>query len=201
MTDDLIRSLQCDWQAQEYDASQVVRRLRRARWTPHLVFALEVLACCVALGVGAWFAWVAAHQSEHRLLLALSAAVLLITVPVLGVATALARRPSLAWDDETPESILRIGIQRADASLRAMRVGRWHVAVVAGFVVLLGVLQLLQLIDALQFLVFYSSVCFFMSLGGWIWMAWRVRVLRAERAACIELLAALREAAGSVANR
>ena len=193
MTDELIRSLQRDWQSQEYDASDVIRRLRRRRWTPHLVFALEVLGCCLALGVGAWFAWVAAHQSEHKLLMSLSAAVLLITVPLLGVATALARRPSLAWDHETPESILRIGIQRADASLRVMRVGRWNIAVVAGFVVLLGALQLLKLIDALEFLVFYSSVCLVVSLGSWIWMAWRIRVVRAERDACIRLLATLRE--------
>ena len=193
MTDELIRSLQRDWQSQEYDASDVIRRLRRRRWTPHLVFALEVLGCCLALGVGAWFAWVAAHQSEHKLLMSLSAAVLLITVPLLGVATALARRPGLAWDDETPESILRIGIQRADASLRVMRVGRWNIAIVAGFVVLLGALQLLKLIDALEFLVFYSSVCLVVSLGSWIWMAWRIRVVRAERDACIRLLATLRE--------
>ena len=193
MTDELIRSLRRDWQSQEYDASHLVRRLRRRRWTPHLVFALEVLACCVALCVGVWFAWVAAHQSEHKLLLALSAAVLLIAVPVLGVATALARRPSLAWDDETSESILRIGIQRADASLRAMRVGRWNIGIVAGFVGLLGALQLLKLIDALEFLIVYASVCLVVSLGSWVWMAWRVRTVRAERDACVRLLATLRD--------
>ena len=193
MTDELIRSLQRDWQSQEYDGSHVIRRLRRARWTPHLVFALEVLGCCLALGVGVWFAWVAAHQSEHKLLMVLSAAVLLISVPLFGVATALARRPSLAWDDETPESILRIGIRRADASLQAMRVGRWHMAVVTGFVVLLWALQLLKLIDALEFLVIYSSVCLVVSLGSWIWMAWRVRAVRAEREACTRLLDNLRE--------
>ena len=193
MTDELIRILQRDWQSQEYDASDVIRRLRRRRWTPHLVFALEVLGCCLALGVGAWFAWVAAHQSEHKLLMSLSAAVLLITVPLLGVATALARRPGLAWDDETPESILRIGIQRADASLRVMRVGRWNIAIVAGFVVLLGALQLLKLIDALEFLVFYSSVCLVVSLGSWIWMAWRIRVVGAARDAWFRVLAPVGE--------
>ncbi len=193
MTDELIRRLQIEWQSQEHDTSHMVRRLRRARWTPHLVFALEVLGCCVALCVGVWFAWAAAHQSEHKLLMALSAAVLLITVPLLGVATALARRPSLAWDDETPESILRIGIRRADASLRAIRVGRWHIAVVAGFVVLLGALQLLKLIDALEFLILYASVCVVVSLGSWVWMAWRIRTVRAERDACVSLLATLRD--------
>jgi hypothetical protein len=192
MSDDLIRSLQREWQAQECDASEVLRRLRRARWTPHLVLALEVLGCCVALGVGVWFAWVAAHQPEQKLLFTLSATVLLIAVPVLGIATVLARRPGLAWEDETPESILRIGIRRADASLEAMRVGRWHVGVVAGFVALLWALQWLKFIDAQEFLVVYSSVCLVVSLGSWIWMAWRTNFVRAERDACVRLLDALR---------
>jgi hypothetical protein len=192
MSDDLIRSLQREWQAQDYDAGAVLRRLQRARWTPHLVLALEVLGCCLALGVGVWFAWVATHQPEHKLLFALSAAVLLIAVPLLGIATTLVRRPSLAWDDETSESILRIGIRRADASLKAMRVGRWHVAVVASFVALLWALQWLKLIDALEFLIFYSSVCLIVSLVSWIWMVWRIRNIRAERDACVRLLDALR---------
>ncbi len=193
MTDELIRELRRDWQSQEFDASQVVRRLRRARWAPHLVLVFEILGCCVALGVGIWFAWVAAHQEEHKLLFVLSAAVLLITAPVLGVATALARRPGLAWDDETPESILRSGIRRADATLQAMRVGRWHIAIIAGFVALLWALQGLKFIQAMEFLLFYSSVCLVVSLGSWIWMAWRTRTLHAERDACIRLLADLRD--------
>jgi len=193
MTDELIRSLKSDWQAQEYDASHVVRRLRRARWAPHLVLALEVIGCCIALGVGIWFAWVAVNHAGHKLLYTLSAAVLLIAAPVLGVATALARRPGLAWDDETPESILRIGIRRADASLQAMRVGRWHIAIIAGFVALLWALQWLRLIEAREFLVLYTSVCLVVSLGSWLWMAWRTRNLRAERDACVHLLADLRD--------
>ncbi len=193
MTDELIRSLQRDWQSQHYDASHVVRRLKRARWAPHLVLALEILGCCIALGVGVWFAWVAANQAEHKLLYTLSAAILLISAPVIGVATALARRQGLAWDDETPESILRIGIRRADAALQAMRVGRWHIAIIAAFVGLLWILRLLMLIDALEFLVFYSLVCLVVSLASWIWMTWRTRALRAEREACVTLLADLRE--------
>lgn len=191
-TDDLISSLQRDWQLQQYDAGHVIRRLRRARWMPHLALGFEVLGCFVALGVGVWFAWVAANQSGHQLLYGLSAAILLITAPLLGVATALARRPSLAWEEETPESILRMGIRRAEASLRAMQVGRWHIAIVAFFVALLWALQLLQLIDAREFLVFYSAVCLVVSTGSWIWMAWRSRSVRAERDECERLLASLR---------
>jgi hypothetical protein len=192
MSDDLIRSLQKDWQSQEYDASHVVRRLRRARWMPHIVLGFEMLGCCVALTVGAWFAWVAMHQSDHKLLYTLSAALLLITAPVLGVASALARRPGLAWDEETPESILRIGIRRAEASLRAMQVGRWHIAIVAMFVALLWTLELMNIIHARQFLVIYSSVCLVVSAGAWVWMIWRSRSVRAERDECRRLLASLR---------
>ena len=193
MTDDLIRRLQRDWQSQEYDVSHVVGRLRRTRWTPHLVLALELLGCGIALCVGVWFAWVAVSQPEHKVLYAVSAACLLIAAPVIAVATALARRPSLAWDDETPESILRIGVRRADASLQAMRVGRWHVAIVAGFVALLWGMQWLKFIDEMEFLTFYSSVCFVVALGSWICLAWRTRIVRAEREACTRLLADLRD--------
>jgi hypothetical protein len=145
----------------------------------------------VALCVGLWFAWVAVNNAEHRLLFALSAAILLIAVPVLGVATAMMRRSSLAWDDETPETILRIGIRRAEASLQVMRVGRWHIAIIAGFVAVLWLLQLLGLIDALGFLIFYTAVCAIVSLGSWIWMAWRIKAVSAERDACRRLLTLL----------
>jgi hypothetical protein len=35
-------------------------------------------------------------------------------------------------------------------------------------------------------------VCLIVSLGSWIWMAWRTRNVRAERAACVRLLGDLR---------
>jgi hypothetical protein len=86
---------------------------------------------------------------------------------------------------------LRIGILRADATLRAMRVGWWHIATVAGVVVVLWVLQWLRFLDAERFLVLYSSVCFIASLGSGLWMRWRTRAVLRERAACTRLLAEL----------
>lgn len=193
MIDDDIRQLQRDWQSQEYEVSHVVRRLRRARWTPHLVFAIELIGGCFAVGIGIWFAVMAAQQAEHKLLLGLSAAVMLIAVPLLGIATAFARRPSLAWDGETPESVLRIGIQRAEATLRTLQLWRWHIAVVAGFVALLATLQFLEIIDAFEFVVLYASICLVVSLGSWAWLRRRTRTVRAERDACVRLLNSLRE--------
>lgn len=156
------------------------------------MLGFELLGCAIALGVGIWFAWVAAHQPEHRLLLVLSAVVLLIASPLLGFAIVRARRPGLSWHEETPESILRIGIVRADATLRAMRVGRWHITIVAGFVAVLWLLQALGFIDAGRFLVLYSLVCFVVSLGSWLWMRWRTKAVLAERAACGRLLEEMR---------
>jgi hypothetical protein len=193
MSDDLVRRLQNDWQSQQYDVSQALRRLQRTRWVPHFILALEVLGCGVALGVGLWFAWMASHHTGHTLLYALSAAILLVSVPVLGVATAWARRSSLAWHDETPESMLRIGIRRSEASLRAMRVGRWHLAVIAGFVALLWALQWFGLIDALEFLIFYSSICLVVSLCSGMWMLWRTKTVSAQRDAYVRLLADFRD--------
>jgi hypothetical protein len=192
MTDELVRSLQRDWQAQQFDSGRILRKLRRHRWTPHLVLAFELLGCAVALAVGLWFAWVAAHQAEHKLLLILSAVVLLLAAPLLGAAIVMARRPGLSWHEETPESILRSGIVRADATLHAMRVGRWHMAIVAGFVAVLWLLQAAGFIDAGRFLVLYSLVCLAVSLGSWLWMRWRTEAVLAERAACGRLLEEMR---------
>lgn len=191
MTDEMLRRMQQDWQSQEYDAGAVVQRLRRHRWMPHWILALELLGCAFALGTGVWFAWMAVQGQEHRLLLALSSLILVISAPVLGVASVLARRQSLAWEDETPESILRIGIRRADATLRAIQIGRWHLAVIAGFVMVLWILQALGFIAAVDFLVFYTLVCGAVSLGWWLWMRGRTRSAIAERDECSRLLTAL----------
>jgi hypothetical protein len=192
MTDEMLRRMQQDWQSQEYDAGAVVQRLRRQRWTPHWVLALELLGCACALGTGVWFAWTAAQGHEHRLLFAVSALILVISAPVLGIASVLARRQSLAWEDETPESILRIGIRRAEATLRAIAIGRWHLAVIGGFVVVLWILQALGFIAAAGFLVFYTLVCAVVSLAWWLWMRSRTRTANAEREACLRLLSSLR---------
>ena len=194
MSDELVSRLRREWQSQPHDSEQVLRRLRSQRWRPHLTLGLEILGCVIAMGVGVWFAWVAAHQVEHQLLFGVSAAILLITAPVLAVATVLARRPALAWHDETPASVLRIGRRRAVSSLLAMRVGRWHIGVIVVFVATLWILQWLGLIDANGFLVLYSSVCLVVSLGSWVWMQWRTKAVIAEREACVSLLAMLEKA-------
>jgi hypothetical protein len=191
MNDDFIRDLRGAWQSQDHDVAAALQRLRRSRWTPHLALAMEVSVCAFSLAAGVWFAWVAAHDEEHRILFALSAAVLLITAPALGVASLLARRRSFAWDAESPESLLRVGLRRAEASLRAIRIGRWHIAIVTLFVAVLWVSQALGLIRAINFLVFYTAVCAVVCVASGLWMRRREKQLRNEHAAHLSLLAKL----------
>lgn len=191
MNDDFIRGLKSDWQSQHIDSGRVLARLRRRRWVPHAVLGAEIIVCILAFAVGLWFAWVSTHGAQHRLLFALSAAILLLMAPALGAAAVLARRASLAWDAETPESLLATGIRRAESSLRAIRIGRWHIAVVAAFVIALWALTALGLIQAIDFLVLYTAVCFGVCVAGWAWMAWREKRARSEIAACAQLLQAL----------
>lgn len=192
MNDDFIRDLRGDWQSQDHDVASALQRLSRNRWTPYLALALEMSACVVASLAGLWFAWVAAHNEEHRLLYALSAAVVLITAPALGVASLVARRRSLAWDAESPESLLRVGVRRAEASLRAIRIGHWHIAIVAVFVAVLWIAAALGLIRAIEFLVFYTAVCVVVCVASWLWMMRRAKQLRGEHAAYLGLLAKFR---------
>lgn len=191
MNDEFIRSLQGDWQSRDRDADKVLRRLRRTRWMPHVVLGAEIVGCALALLVGVWFAWVAAHTDEHRLLFALSAAVMLITAPALCAASVMARRHSLAWEAETPDSLLRVGIRRADSSLSAIRVGRWHIAIIALFVMTLWIFETIGLINAVRFIIFYTAVCLAVSGAAWLWMRAREKQLRNERAVLVRLLATL----------
>jgi hypothetical protein len=192
MNDDFIHRLRGEWQSQDHDVTSALQRLRRKRWTPHLVLGLEILSCAVAWSVGVWFAWVAAHNEEHRALFALSAAVLLTTAPALGVATVLARRHGLAWDAESPESLLRVGVRRVEASLKAIRVAYWHIAIVTAFVAVLWIAQAAGFVRAIRFLVFYTAVCAVVCLASWGWMLRRRKQLRDEHAAYLRLLAKLR---------
>jgi hypothetical protein len=191
MNDDFIRSLKSDWQSQDIDAGKVLRRLRRSRWVPHIVLGAEVLVLTLSFLVGLWFAWAAVHHEQHNLLFAVSAGVLLLTAPALGVASVMARRRSLAWDVETPASLLSVGIRRAESSLRAIRIGRWHIAIIAVFVVTLWILEASGVIQAIDFLTIYTVICVALSVVSWLWMVWRERRVRSEHAACARLLETL----------
>lgn len=190
MNDPFFESIRDDWHAA--GDSVVLHRLRRHRWTPHLMLALEMSGCVIALLIGLWFAWVALHVESNALLFGLSAAVLLLASPLFGIAIFVTRRPSLRWDEATPETLLETGIRRTDASLRAILLGRMHIGVIAGFVTVLWMAEALQFIHARSFLIFYSLVSVIACAVQLIWFRTSARRLRKERDTCTRLLAELR---------
>lgn len=171
-----------------------MRRLRRHRWTPHVMLALEMLGCVAALLAGLWFAWMAVHVESNALLFGLSAAILLSVTPVLAVAIFVTRRPSLRWDEATPELLLETGVRRANASLRAILLGRIHIGVIAGFVAVLWMAEALRFIDARSFLILYSLVSLTACAVQLLWFRASARRLRDERDTCTRLLEELRVA-------
>jgi hypothetical protein len=193
MNDEFLNDLRQTWQSQEHDATKVLQRLRRRRWLPHLSIAAQLLGCAFAVSMGVWFLWSAAYVSQQqRLLFVLSAVMMLVTVPVLCAIGIWARRSAIAWQDETPEVLLGSGVRRAETSLHALRLLRWHPGVLVVFLIVLWTCQVLGLIRALSFLIFYTAICTATCMAGWLWMRWRARRLRGERDACVKLLAMMR---------
>jgi cell division protein FtsL len=192
MIDESIKRLQSDWQSQPDTADIVIQRLRRNRWRPHAALVLELFGCTLALVTGIWFVWIATRMETNRVLFILSACVLLVAAPALAIATFAARRAGLRWDESTPENILQTGIRRTEGALRVIRIARWHIVVIAGFVAVLWVLQFLGAIDAQRFLSIYTLICIAISSVALVWSARRERQLHNEQAVCARLLDDLR---------
>ncbi|HEU5134986.1 MAG TPA: hypothetical protein VFU13_07565 [Steroidobacteraceae bacterium] len=190
MTDEFLEELQSSWRGQQVAFADVHARLRRQRWRPHLALGFELTVTAVTMGVGVWFASMAV--ALQSLLFAMAAGVLLIAAPALAVAGWIARKDSLRWEEETPESVLTSGLRRVDASLKVIRLGRVHLGVIAAFVAALWLTELGGLISARRFLVIYTAVCAAMTAFYLPWLAWREKRLNQERAVCQRLLDDLR---------
>ncbi len=212
MTDEFIRELQTRWRTQPVDGASVVARLRRERGTPRLLLGLEIVQAVVGILSGVVFVWLALDASllarwlggliearfaspeeatgylrTLRILLGAGGAVMLTTVPPLAWAAISARRAGLAWENETPESVLRAGLRRADSSLRANRIGRWHVFVLLAFVAGLWALPLVGLTPVL--VVASMTLIYLLSIAPfWIWLDLRRERLRREIETCLGLL-------------
>jgi hypothetical protein len=190
MNDEFLEELQSSWRGQDVALADMKARLRRQRWRPHLALGYELLGTAAAMGVGVWFALLAVRLGS--LLFAMSAAILLIAGPALAVGAWLARKDSLRWEEETPESVLVLGVRRAEASLRVIRLGRVHLVVIVAFVLVLWASELVGLISARDFLVLYSLICAATVVLYLPWLAWRERRVNQERAVCQRLLEDLR---------
>lgn len=212
MADDFIRELQVRWTAQPVDGAAVVARLRQGRATPRLLLWLEVVQGVVGVVFGLVFVWLALDAAalerwvgplvEGRfsspealgsylatlcVLLGAGGVVMLASVPPLAWAAIAVRRETVRWEDETPESVLRAGLRRADGSLRANRIGRLHAFVLLAFV--LGLWALPAFGAAPVFLVASLTLVYLVTIAMlWIWLDLRRERLRRELETCLALL-------------
>jgi hypothetical protein len=198
MTDDFLAGLRSSWRSQDAELTDLLVRLRRQRWRPHLALALELLATAVTMGVGVWFATIALEQ--RSLLFGMSAGILLFAAPALAAMAWVARRDSLRWEEETPESVLVSGMRRAEASLKVLRLGRVHLGLIAAFVVALWAMELGGWIGARGFLVIYTLICAAIAAIYLPWLAWRRKRVERECAECRRLLEDLRAGDGEVGH-
>jgi hypothetical protein len=189
--DDFLRTVQSDWRNQPLELDQLEKRLRRHRWSPHAMLALEILGGLTGFAVGVWFFSIAVRTGA--LLFVLAAVVMLASMPAFTVFSIIARRKALRHEDDTPERVVRSGLARAEASLRAVRIGYLGVAVIAGFVAVLWLAQVAGAIHALGFVTFHTVTAAAVCTPYVLYLRWRsTRILR-ERAACERLMSELRD--------
>jgi len=109
-------------------------------------------------------------------------------MPFFAVMSFIARRDSLHWEDETPDEVLRTSLARAEASLRAIRIGHLGVAVIVGFVAILWFAQAAGILRAFGFMQVYSLTAAGVCAPYLVYLNLRKRQVSRERAACHQLI-------------
>lgn len=188
MTDEFLRDVQAQWRATPAPVTMLHARLRRTRWVPHLLLAIEVTGALGAFLVGLYYFAEALRTRE--LLFILSAVALLAGMPLAIAATIRIRRDSMKWEEETPDSILSVALRRVEASLKIVRLGRLGIATVTAFTLLLWLTQAIRVIDATKFLLIYSGVSLAICVLYHWWLRIRERRLLEKQAYCIQLRSA-----------
>jgi len=152
---------------------------------PHWRIALLVIAAG-AMTTGAWLAFVA--WKSGSLSLAMWAVILLLGSPALAAAAWLARRRELPCDAESPPHLLNDGERHADMSLRLIRSARAHAFVALSYTVVLWVCQATGLIDARDFVWFYTLISVVAAAAYLPWLARHERRVNEQRQNCRRLL-------------
>jgi Na+/melibiose symporter-like transporter len=193
MSDDFLKDHQADWRAQPDDFTAARDRLQRERWKPHVQLAAAIASAVVGIVTGVVFAAMA--TATGKLLFVMAAVVMGVGLPGAMAISVVLQRKAFVWDDETPESLLRTGVRRADATLRTARFGWSAFVLIGGFILALWVAERLGYIEETWFVIVYTVVGA-VTLGfAWLGMRGRIDRLQRERANLARLLAEL-EAAG-----
>jgi len=189
MSDSFFDQLRADWTAQNTDVASALARIRRQRWRPWLALVREICGYAVALLAGAFFVLLALQSEDQRPLYVLSAGALLVLPPSFAVVQLLIRRRALTWADETPEALLRVGLRRAEVTLRLNRMNSRGIAALCAFVLVLWAAKWAGMFEAHDFfLIVYTSACVVASLCVWHWSRTAAKCARRDRDIYAQLL-------------
>jgi hypothetical protein len=147
----------------------------------YLAFALSALGTLAGL----WFAYSAWQLRSSTA--GMSAVALLLFSPPLACVAFLLRKESSKWEDQSRENLIIAGLARADSSLKAIRMGRGYICVLASNVVILGISQLMGMVGLPGFLTFDAIACAITAAVYLPWLARRERRVYEERAAARQL--------------
>jgi hypothetical protein len=155
------------------------------------ILAIALASGAISIAAGVWLALTAFRTGSAPL--GISALALLLVAPALANAAVLKHHCNSHCVGNTPESVLLAEMRRADAALRAARLGRGHMALAASHVLLLWICEAGGLISARGFLMIYALVWVSVASVYLPWLASQDRRIREERALSRHLLGLLRE--------
>lgn len=185
MSDDVIQDWKASWTRPEVDARVI--QLRKRRWLAHAQLGGDLLGLAIMAGSGLLFARLAIR--ERDLLLALSAAALLLAGLPLTLASLRWRWRALRWEGATSQDVLATTIRRIRSSEQILKLGRGGAYCLLALVVLVWVCALSGLVrQPAGILATITATWGLAALASLWWTRWHLARAARNRAACEELL-------------
>lgn len=190
-TDDFLQSLRADWRGPAIDLDRMRRLTKRRQRLAHWSRALNLAGMGAAPLLCGWFGYRAIAGGDP--VLAVAAAAFFVSVPIVLLEYAEARRELRVRYDDTPRGILLQARQHVDWLRRFLRGCRWSAAILAASAVAV-VLLIAGGLANLRTSPLIAAVWAGTAVFAWLWQARRARRLAAEAEACDTLLAELSDA-------
>jgi hypothetical protein len=185
MSDDFLTRIQAEWRDGANDLEPVRRRIGADQWAMRAILVAEMAAAVGAFVAGVWMA---GYGLAHRdLLMLMGAAVLVLSLPPLAALSFLARREGLRWEDVSPEGLIDYALLRARRAGRINRLTRWHLYVLAGFLLAILITVAAGLVRPSLFLWLYAALLGLMVGAGLPILFRRGRRIAAEESRCAAL--------------
>ncbi|HEV2700236.1 MAG TPA: hypothetical protein VGV09_01295 [Steroidobacteraceae bacterium] len=185
MVDDFIRSLKADWDPKGIEATVV--RLRRRRWIPLALLALDLMSAATMALFGLIYAGLALRYRD--LLFALSAiAMLPVGLPLVAGGIRVRWR-ALVWEGTTSEDVLQSSLRRLVATAKVLQLARSGTVVLFVLAMVVWAAALTGLLREPRAILFVITATWVLAgLGGLGWIQWRLARVGREIAGCDALL-------------